>query len=92
MGSDKVRLHNLMQLERIWDLLGEAVRSPRTSSRCSGTAILHFGERQSQVLEALTQANISLDVRQQGMRISPHIYNGEQDMQTLLEVLTPFSG
>ncbi|MCL1042608.1 aminotransferase class V-fold PLP-dependent enzyme [Shewanella marisflavi] len=92
LGSAKVRQHNLMQLERIWDLLGEAVRSPRVASRCSGTAILHFGERQSQVLEALTQANISLDVRQQGMRISPHIYNGEQDMQILLEALSPFSG
>ncbi|QYJ89755.1 aminotransferase class V-fold PLP-dependent enzyme [Shewanella halotolerans] len=90
LGSDKVRQHNLMQLERIWRQVGDALVSPSDPARCSGTAILDFGEAQQTAVEALTQADISLDVRKQGMRISPHIYNGEQDMQRLLDALAPF--
>ena len=37
----------------------------------------------------LAKNNISVDVRSQGIRISPHIYNDEANMSHLIEVIKP---
>ena len=52
--------------------------------------ILDFAGKQADVSQALSAASISVDMRKNGIRISPHIYNSESDMDKLLEVLKPF--
>ncbi|MGS0727791.1 aminotransferase class V-fold PLP-dependent enzyme, partial [Shewanella sp. 0m-11] len=43
--------------------------------------------KQQQVLAALQQANVSVDLRSQGIRVSPHIYNDMADIERLLSVI-----
>lgn len=87
LGSPVLREHNQTLLSYLADQLGEFWVSPLSSHRRSGTAILHFGERQPEVMQALAVANISVDERVHGMRVSPHIYNDQQDIEHLIQVV-----
>ena len=49
--------------------------------------ILDFKNHQDTVLKNLKKNNIRVDLRSQGIRISPHIYNDEADMSHLIEVI-----
>jgi selenocysteine lyase/cysteine desulfurase len=46
--------------------------------------VLHFGDKQQQVAQALQAKHIRFDLRPLGMRISPHIYNNASDMDAVL--------
>jgi len=49
--------------------------------------ILDFGSNQQKILKQLKEHNISVDLRSHGIRISPHIYNDEEDINQLLSVI-----
>ncbi|WP_244623599.1 aminotransferase class V-fold PLP-dependent enzyme [Shewanella salipaludis] len=87
LGSPSLRAHNQALIDLVAAELDEEFVSPRESARRSGTLILDLGERQDKLLQALQQANISVDARSQGIRVSPHIYNDEADMRALLRVI-----
>ena len=87
IGIDKLRQHNQTLLTMLADAFPLALVSPSHETQRNGTAILHFGSQQEAVLSALIAHNISVDNRQQGMRISPHIYNDEVEMQQLIELI-----
>lgn len=87
LGSDKLRQHNQHLIELVANELDSELVSPREQDKRSGTMILNFGQRQPQVLSTLKSANISVDVRSQGIRVSPHIYNDEADILRLLELV-----
>ena len=61
--------------------------SPKDAQKWSGTAILQFGEAQSSVLNALKLAYIGADARNLGIRILPHIYNDEDDIEYLIQAI-----
>ena len=61
--------------------------SPREEAMRGGTMILDFKNHQDTVLKNLKKNNISVDLRSQGIRISPHIYNDETDMSHLIKVI-----
>ncbi len=88
IGVAALRQHNQQLLDLASQQLQSARVSPAVSDHRSGTLILDFGSRQSEVLAALQQANISVDARNLGMRVSPHIYNDSADMQRLVDVVT----
>jgi len=81
------RQHNLRLLGLIHKAFGERLVSPKETHKCSGTAILQFGDAQSSVLNALKAAHIGVDARSLGIRVSPHIYNDEDDIEYLIEVI-----
>lgn len=87
IGIDKLRQHNQTLLSMLADAFPSALISPAREPQRNGTAILHFGSQQESVLSALMAHNISVDNRQQGMRISPHIYNDEAEMQQLIDLI-----
>ncbi|WP_404341579.1 aminotransferase class V-fold PLP-dependent enzyme [Pseudoalteromonas mariniglutinosa] len=87
LGMAKVRAHNLMLINKLHDELGEYIRSPREAERCSGTVILHLAKRQAAVMQALHNANIAVDERHLGMRVSAHIYNDEADIKHFIDVV-----
>ncbi|MCE9680098.1 aminotransferase class V-fold PLP-dependent enzyme [Shewanella sp. AS1] len=91
LGVEVVRQHNQQQIDKVAAVLGEQFVSPRAHERRSGTMILQFGERQGAVMQALEQAKISVDQRQSGIRVSPHIYNDDSDIASLIEVLQQFA-
>ncbi|MBB1303641.1 aminotransferase class V-fold PLP-dependent enzyme [Pseudoalteromonas sp. SR44-8] len=87
LGVATVRAHNLALLEQLSAEFRPYLVSPTTPEKRSGTAILNFGEQQPAVLSALSQANISVDARAYGVRVSPHIYNNSSDIAQLIKVV-----
>lgn len=87
LGIDVVRAHNLKLLTLLKDALNDYLVSPRSEKASSGTAIFNFSDRQAAVMQALTAANISVDERAYGLRVSPHIYNDESDMKLFIKVV-----
>ena len=86
MGVDKVNQHN----RKLQALLIEAFRtemvSPLEEAKRSGTVILNFDDNHA-VLKKLEANAIAVDARSAGLRISPHIYNDEADIDKLISVL-----
>ncbi|MCH1931101.1 aminotransferase class V-fold PLP-dependent enzyme [Shewanella sp. A25] len=87
MGSEAMRRHNLQLMDLVVEQFDSELASPRDSAKRSGTLILQFGEQQAKIMAALTESNISVDARSLGIRVSPHVYNDEADIQQLLEVI-----
>ena len=83
----KVREHNLAMISNIHQHLSEFVVSPIQSNQCSGTVILFFKNKQQQILAALGKANMSVDERKHGIRVSPHIYTTEEDVNALINTI-----
>ncbi|MEP1447031.1 MAG: aminotransferase class V-fold PLP-dependent enzyme [Paraglaciecola sp.] len=82
-----IRRHNLRLLTKLHTTFEAQLVSPKASDQCSGTAILDFGDAQHKVVAALKTAQISVDVRSLGVRVSPHIYNDEADIEQLIAVI-----
>ncbi|MFY8326624.1 aminotransferase class V-fold PLP-dependent enzyme [Pseudoalteromonas sp. ZZD1] len=87
LGAAFVREHNLKLLAQLNLALSEYQVSPSSAQASSGTAILHFAQQQTDVMHALTAANISVDERAYGIRVSPHIYNDEKDIEQFVAVV-----
>jgi selenocysteine lyase/cysteine desulfurase len=81
------RQHNLQLLSLLHKAFEPQLVSPSEANKCSGTAILHFGDAQISVLNALKSAYIGVDARSLGIRVSPHIYNDENDIEYLIDVI-----
>ncbi|WP_394202448.1 aminotransferase class V-fold PLP-dependent enzyme [Shewanella waksmanii] len=88
LGAHVVREHNQALISLAMQQLGELCVSPMKESQRNGTLIVDLGQDNQTALTALTQADISVDVREAGLRISPHIYNTADDMAHLVEVIT----
>jgi selenocysteine lyase/cysteine desulfurase len=81
------RRHNLRLLAMLHNAFGEQLVSPKEEHKCSGTGIMQFGDAQDAVVKALQQENVAVDVRRLGIRVSPHIYNDQSDVEHLIEVI-----
>lgn len=87
LSPDIVRTHNLAMLSLIHQNLTNYIVSPLDSNQCSATVILHFANKQKQVLAALNKSKISVDERKYGLRVSPHIYNTNEDIAVFIKVV-----
>ncbi|WP_024599681.1 aminotransferase class V-fold PLP-dependent enzyme [Pseudoalteromonas sp. TAE56] len=87
LTAHKVRDHNLAMLTLIHEQLGKYVASPMSSDKCSGTVILFFNKQQDHVLTALNKAKVSVDARKFGIRVSPHIYNTQEDVEQFISIV-----
>jgi kynureninase len=81
------RQHNLRLLALLNKAFSAQIVSPIEANECSGTAILQFGDAQNVVLDALKLAHVGVDARNLGIRVSPHIYNDEDDINYLIDVI-----
>lgn len=86
-GVNSVRAHNLRLLSLIQQQLADFLISPSMQEQCSGTAILHFGQQHQRILAALETAKMSVDARKLGIRVSPHIYNTDLEIQTFISMI-----
>lgn len=87
LGVDKVRAHNSALLDKLSDEFTPFLISPSEPHKRSGTAILNFAKQQEAVLKALKAADISVDARAYGVRVSPHIYNDLADIKHFITVV-----
>ena len=61
--------------------------SPSNSNYRSGTMIIHFGDSQNRMTKILRNNNIHFDSRAKGIRLSPHLYNSEAQMDSLISLI-----
>jgi selenocysteine lyase/cysteine desulfurase len=50
--------------------------------------VLNFADEQSSIESRLKEASIKFDVREHGIRVSPHIYNTDEEIEHLLRCIT----
>ena len=87
IGIKNIRKHNQALIVKTANEIDLEFVSPRDEAIRGGTMILDFGSNQQKVLNHLQDINIGVDHRSHGIRISPHIYNDEQDIDQLISVI-----
>ena len=60
--------------------------SPLDFERQGGATVLKF-ENQTKIELALTESKVQFDTRESGMRLSPHIYNTQAEIDVVLDCL-----
>ena len=83
IGIKNIRKHNQALIAKTANEIDLEFVSPRDEIIRGGTMILDFGSNQQKVLNHLQDNNIGVDLRSHGIRISPHIYNDEQDLSLI---------
>ena len=87
IGIKNIRKHNQALIAKTANEIDLEFTSPRDEAIRGGTMILDFGSNQQKVLNHLQDNNIGVDLRSHGIRISPHIYNDEQDIDQLISAI-----
>ena len=87
LGIIKVREHNQKLIKVVEESFDDEFVSPRNEAKRGGTMILNFKNYQEKILKRLSDHKISVDLRSQGIRVSPHIYSDEDDMHQLIDVI-----
>jgi kynureninase len=84
IGVDTIRQHNLVLTDRIIETLDEQdLISPLDSNFRSGTTIIHFGDNHDRIIQILRDNKVHFDSRSKGIRLSPHLYNSEAQIDAL---------
>jgi len=63
------------------------VRTPRDRKARGGVVNVGVGERAGEIVEALYEEDVCVDFRADGLRVSPHFFNTEADIDALFDVL-----
>lgn len=69
------------------DSAGLPVRTPRVRSERGGVVNVGVGEEAEKVAKALYEQDVCVDHRGDGLRISPHFFNTEADIDRLFDAL-----
>lgn len=85
-GVQQVHEHNRKLQALLVEAFANELVSPIEEAKRSGTVILNFNDNQS-VLEKLKAQDIAVDLRSAGLRVSPHIYNDETDIEKFIRVV-----
>jgi selenocysteine lyase/cysteine desulfurase len=93
VGVEAIRQRNQELTERIIERADDAgleVRTPRDKSRRGGLVRVHIpggDQRVADILQALFDRDVVLDKRGEALRISPHFFNNEADVDRCFEEL-----
>ena len=69
------------------DTMKLPVRTPRDRKARGGVVNVGVGERAEAIAEALYEEDVCVDFRGDGIRVSPHFFNTEADIDQLFDVL-----
>ena len=69
------------------DAAGLEVRTPRDRSRRGGVVNVAVGEQAGKIAGALYERDVCVDHRGDGIRVSPHFFNTEADVDRLFDTL-----
>lgn len=87
-GVGKIRQHNIKLSNSLMECLDEKdLISPSDINNRSGTMILHFGDSQDKMLQIFRNNSIHFDCRAKGVRLSPHLYNSEDQINVLKSLI-----
>jgi kynureninase len=71
------------------DALGLSVRTPRDPAGRGGVVNIGVGPEAARICHALLERDVCTDYRGDGLRISPHFFNTEADVDRCFEELRP---
>jgi selenocysteine lyase/cysteine desulfurase len=74
------------------DDLGLEVRTPRVPQERGGVVNVRVGEDAQRISHALLERNVCTDARGDGLRISPHFFNDEDDVDRCFRELAAVLG
>lgn len=80
LGVENCWQHNQQLTEQLRSSAGHACITPKQRG---GTIVLKFAQ-QNTFIEALKKSTVQFDQRPSGVRLSPHIYNEQSDIDTVL--------
>ncbi len=90
VGVDAIRAKSLRQTQHLIDLAGKAgfeVNSPRRTEERGGTVTVN-PPHAYEVSRELLARNIVIDYRPQaGIRVSPHFYNSDEEIETCIDAM-----
>jgi kynureninase len=85
----RARQHELQEhLISRADAVGLPVRTPRDPAARGGVVNIGVGEQAPKIAEALYERDVCVDSRGDGIRVSPHFFNTEEDIDRLFEALS----
>ena len=89
IGVDTIRGHNLSLTQRLIEALpAGSLVTPAEARLRGGTLVVHFGEdAMERVTARLNSRQVLHDVRPTGIRLSPHIYNDNAEIDVTAECL-----
>lgn len=85
-GVQEVKNHNRVLQGMLIEAFADELVSPIAEHKRSGTVILNFADNQA-VLKKLADNQVMVDARVAGLRVSPHIYNDEVDVERFITTL-----
>ncbi|MEM1090592.1 MAG: aminotransferase class V-fold PLP-dependent enzyme [Pseudomonadota bacterium] len=88
LGLNKVEAHNRELTEQLCRAVPDEFQvSPLDSKNRGGSVVLNYGEQQEAFAARLSDAGIFYDMRKEGLRLSPHLYNTEADIYRIIDCL-----
>lgn len=88
IGIEDIRNHNVVLCNKIIESIpSNYLVSPIKQTQRSGTIIIHAGENQDKLVSLLKSSNIVFDARVFGVRLSPHIYNSEDEINKVIAII-----
>lgn len=88
VGIEKIRAHNIELTRALMDAVDPArLRTPPGPGERGGTVVVDFADRQPLVEQRLKSAGVHFDSRASGIRLSPHIYTGRAEIDTVVACL-----
>ena len=89
VGVNEIRKHNIKMSDRIIENLDKKeLISPIDHNIRSGTTIIHFGKKHDKIVNTLKNNNIYFDSRSKGIRLSAHVYNSEEQINSLRSLIS----
>lgn len=94
MGPELVAAHNSKLIELLIERLPKdrfVIASPADSARRGpyGCFAARSAEKTAEVYQHLRKENVVVSLREGKIRVSPHLYNTERDIDRLISVVTP---
>jgi selenocysteine lyase/cysteine desulfurase len=94
MGPEMVTAHNRKLIEFMFERLPKdrcVPASPLDSARRGpyGCFAGRTPEKTAELYQHLRKENIIVSLREGNIRVSPHVYNSERDIDRLISVITP---
>ncbi|HXN96281.1 MAG TPA: aminotransferase class V-fold PLP-dependent enzyme [Candidatus Acidoferrales bacterium] len=94
MGPELVAAHNHKLIELLFERLPKdryVIASPTNAARRGpyGCFAARSREKTAEVYQRLWKENVVVSLREGNIRVSPHLYNTERDIDRLISVVTP---
>jgi cysteine desulfurase / selenocysteine lyase len=94
MGPELVAVHNRKLIELLFERLPKdryVLASPADAARRGpyGCFAARSKEKTAEVYQRLRKENVVVSLREGNIRVSPHLYNTERDIDRLVSVVTP---